>query len=284
MVPTPSSASSTTSEESPEKIRERLSNDLLFTVGPFGTVHGCTFEQAKRKFTKDCNKSLENYAQELGYYPSNDGLLFMLADLKDYVRLAHDSINDDLYDSIETEIRVCPVNRPEISHCFFLIDRTVSKDLRTFCQSCDEKGHTSGVVCAVEDHQCFVYNRDFTVEPVLVYANGGKRLALGQWIDFVAEEKEDGSFEIIEYRETNQPFHTLRCKSTVMVRCSVQVPDDVLLNPEQPMHSPISNRVFCEDMSIVDEFQGKKIQAVLRYNYDASDAYGYWNLECVVPE
>ncbi|KAI1696442.1 serpin (serine protease inhibitor) domain-containing protein [Ditylenchus destructor] len=106
--------SMTLNPENAGEIRERLKVQLVSTVGPFGTNRGCPLAQTKREFVKDWNESLEDYARSLGYKPTHDGVLKMMADLSDVVRL----------DSTNGETRVHAINNQKLSHCFWLIDNT----------------------------------------------------------------------------------------------------------------------------------------------------------------
>ncbi|KAI1696541.1 hypothetical protein Ddc_20316 [Ditylenchus destructor] len=100
----------TLDREKATEIQERLNVQLVSTVGPYGTSRGLSLQDTKRH--KDWNESLEDYARDLGYFD----VLQMLEDMKDSVRLEHDSESN--------EFRVRAVNSEKLSHCFWLIDRT----------------------------------------------------------------------------------------------------------------------------------------------------------------
>ncbi|KAI1693490.1 hypothetical protein DdX_20631 [Ditylenchus destructor] len=133
-----------------------------------------------------------------------------------------------------------------------------------------------GVVCAVEDHQCFVYCHDCLVELYFGYVEERMRLELAQWIVFTAEERPDGTFEILDYEEIDPVFPSIPFKSTIMVRCSVQVPIDIWTNSNQWMDSDVSKRVFCKNMNMLYGCEGKTIQAYVQYVYEEKQPCGYW--------
>uniref|UniRef100_A0A915DLH1 Uncharacterized protein n=1 Tax=Ditylenchus dipsaci TaxID=166011 RepID=A0A915DLH1_9BILA len=94
---------------SKEEVRKKLRVQLVSSIGTFGSIHGCSLDEAVAEFKEDWDEELQDYALALGY----SSVLLMIRDM-DAVRLEFSG----------RDFRVCAVAAPEILHCFNLIDRT----------------------------------------------------------------------------------------------------------------------------------------------------------------